>query len=101
MGGDKWNKSMTSVVGICKKPMIENLDVVVSFRSTHNSNRYHRRFGHNSTTCTNHYDSRVDKFSKVKNMFGNIHPVELLLRDYVSKIMDEIVPTLLTLIVSS
>ena len=64
--------------------MIENLDVVVSFRSTHNSNRYHRGADITLPLVLIAYDSRVDKFSKVKNMFGNIHPVELLLRDYVS-----------------
>ena len=54
--------------------MIENLDVVVSFRSTHNSNRYHRGVDITLPLVLIGYDSRVDKFSKVKNMFGNIHP---------------------------
>ena len=45
MSGDKWNNTMTSVVAICKAvSMIQNVDVVVSIRSTqNNSNTYSRR----------------------------------------------------------
>ena len=38
MSGDKWNNTMTSVVAICKAAsMIQNVDVVVSIRSTHDT----------------------------------------------------------------
>ena len=74
MGGDKWRNTMTSVVAICKAAsMIQNVDVVVSFRSTHDSDRY----GRSSNTLPLilvAYDSRVDKFSKVKKMFPSIYP---------------------------
>ena len=95
MGGDKWNKSMTSVVAICKAAsMIQNLDVVVSFRSTHNSNRYHRGADLTLPLVLIAYDSRVDKFSKVKNMFANIHPGGTTPEGLCFEaIMDEIVPT--------
>ena len=95
MGGDKWNKSMTSVVAICKAAsMIQNLDVVVSFRSTHNSNRYHRGADMTQPLVLIAYDSRLDKFSKVKNMFGNIHPGGTTPEGLCFEaIMDEIVPT--------
>ena len=74
MGGDKWKNTMTSVVAICKAvSMIQNVDVVVSFRSTHNSsgNYRSRRSGEHPVILIA-YDSRVDKFNKVKNLFGHI-----------------------------
>ena len=75
MGGDKWFNTMVSVVAICKAvDMISNVDVVVSFRSTHNTNR---SYGRNSDTLPLiliGYDSRTDSFMKVRNMFKNIHP---------------------------
>jgi hypothetical protein len=74
MSGDKWRNTMISTVAICKAvDMIQNVDVMVSFRSTHDSDRY----GRSSNTLPLilvAYDSRVDKFSKVKNMFPNIYP---------------------------
>jgi len=74
MGGDKWRNTMISTVAICKAvDMIQNVDVMVSFRSTHDSDRYGR--GSNTLPLILvAYDSRVDKFSKVKNMFPNIYP---------------------------
>ena len=75
MGGDKWNKTMTSVVALCKAvDMISNVDVVVSFRSTQTSgNRYARR-GSNMEypIVLVAYDSRIDKFRKVRNLFPHI-----------------------------
>ena len=74
MGGEKWDNTMTSVVAICKAvSMIQNVDVVVSFRSTHNSsgNYRSRRSGEHPVILIA-YDSRVDKFNKVKNLFGHI-----------------------------
>jgi hypothetical protein len=72
MCGDKWTKTMTSVVALCKAvDMINNVDVVVSLRSTqHTGNRYARR-GSNMEypIVLIAYDSRIDKFRKVRNLF--------------------------------
>ena len=94
MSGDKWTNTMTSVVAICKAAsMIQNVDVVVSIRSTHNTNRGGR--GDNTVPLILiAYDSRVDTFNKVKNMFGHINvsgttPEGLCFE----AIMEEIVPT--------
>jgi len=60
MNGDKWNKTMTNVVALCKAvDMIQNLSIQVSFRTTSNGKPY----------IVMAYDSRSDKFSKVKQMF--------------------------------
>jgi hypothetical protein len=65
MGGDKWSKTMTNVVALCKAvDMISNLNVQITFRCTSNNKPY----------IVMAYDSRVDKFSKVKNMFGGLGP---------------------------
>ena len=65
MGGDKWRKTMTNVVAICKAvDMIPNLNVQVTFRCTQDNKPY----------IVMAYDSRVDKFSKVKQMFGGLGP---------------------------
>ncbi len=73
MGGDKWFNTMVSVIGICKAvDMIQGVDVQVSFRSTHDTDR--GRGGITSPLILIGYDSRVDKFSKVKRMFPYIYP---------------------------
>ena len=65
MGGDKWEKTMVNTVAICKAvDMIPNLNVQVTFRLTQDSKPY----------IVMAYDSRVDKFSKVKQMFGGLNP---------------------------
>ena len=65
MGGEKWNKTMTNVVALCKAvDMIQNLSIQVSFRTTSNNNPY----------IVMAYDSRSDKFSKVKKMFPCLGP---------------------------
>jgi len=65
MGGGKWEKTMTNVVAICKAvDMIPNLQVQVTFRCTQDNKPY----------IVMAYDSRVDKFSKVKQMFGGLGP---------------------------
>ena len=65
MGGDKWKKTMTNVVAICKAvDMISNLNVQVTFRCTTDNKPY----------IVMAYDSRVDKFSKVKQMFPGLGP---------------------------
>ena len=73
MSGDKWVNTMTSTVAIAKAAsMISNLDIVISFRSTHNAVR-------NSRTSLEYpliaiaYDSRKDKFNKISRIFPNIH----------------------------
>ena len=65
MGGDKWHQSMVNVVALCKAvDMIQNLSIQVTFRTTSNNLPY----------IVMAYDSRVDKFSKVKRMFGGLGP---------------------------
>ena len=65
MGGDKWEKTMINVVSICKAvDMISNLQVQVTFRCTQDNKPY----------IVMAYDSRVDKFSKVKQMFPGLGP---------------------------
>jgi len=61
---------MTSVVAICKATsMIQNVDVVVSIRSTHDTGGRSRHSG-DVPLILIAYDSRVDKFTKVKNLFA-------------------------------
>ena len=74
MSGDKGNNTMTSVVAICKAvSMIQNVDVVVSIRSTqNNSNTYSRRRSGDHPIILIAYDSRVDNFNKVKSLFPYI-----------------------------
>jgi len=65
MGGEKWEQTMTNVVALCKAvDMIQNLSIQVTFRTTSNNLPY----------IVMAYDSRVDKFSKVKQMFGGLCP---------------------------
>ena len=65
MGGSKWDKTMVNVVAVCKAvDMIANLNVQVTFRCTSNNKPY----------VVMAYDSRVDKFSKVKQMFPALGP---------------------------
>jgi hypothetical protein len=72
MNGDKWDNTMTSVVAICKAvSMIQNVDVVVSVRSTQSGSSRRSR-GTDYPIVLLAYDSRVDKFSKVKNLFPHI-----------------------------
>ena len=63
MNGDKWRNTMVNVVAMCKAvDMIPNLQIQVTFRCTQDNKPY----------IVMAYDSRVDKFSKVKNMFGGL-----------------------------
>jgi len=65
MGGEKWTKTLTNVVALCKAvDMIQNLSIQVSFRTTSNNTPY----------IVMAYDSRSDKFSKVKKMFPCLGP---------------------------
>ena len=71
MSGDKWTKTMTSVVAMAKAiDMISNVDLVISFRSTQNSNSGYRRSSDQSyPIILIAYDSRKDSFTKVKTLF--------------------------------
>ena len=61
MHGDKWRKTLTNVVALCKAvDMISNLNIQVTFRTTSNSELPYVVVA---------YDSRVDKFMKVKTLF--------------------------------
>jgi len=65
MGGSKWDATMINTVAICKAvDMIPNLNVQVTFRCTQDNKPY----------IVMAYDSRVDKFSKVKSMFPTLGP---------------------------
>jgi len=75
MNGKKWTNTMTAVVAITKAcSMIQNVDVVVSFRSTDDGERYSRRRSECRPLILVAYDSRVDNFSKVKRDFPHLHP---------------------------
>ena len=95
MSGEKWTNTMTSVVAICKAAsMIQNVDVVVSIRSTHCVGGYRSRNRSDVPLILIAYDSRVDKFTKVKNMFGHIKVAGTTPEGLCFEaIMDEIVPT--------
>ena len=60
MDGPSWDKSIITTIAICKAAsMISNLTVQVSIRGTWDASPY---------ICVA-YDSRIDKFDKVKRMF--------------------------------
>ena len=60
MGGQKWSQTMTNIVALCKAvDMIQNLHIQISFRGCSQGKPY----------VVLAYDSRTDKFSKVKQMF--------------------------------
>ena len=94
MSGDKWTNTMTSVVAICKAAsMIQNVDVVVSIRSTHDTGGRGRRSGDKPLILIA-YDSRVDKFIKVKNLFAYIRVAGTTPEGLCYEaIMEEIIPT--------
>ena len=94
MSGDKWNNTMTSVVAICKAAsMIQNVDVVVSIRSTHDTGGRGRRSGDKPLILIA-YDSRVDKFNKVKNLFAHLRVAGTTPEGLCYEaIMEEIIPT--------
>ena len=72
MGGKKWISTQTAVATIAKAcSMINNVDLVISYRSTQCNN--HRR-DTNYPLMMVAYDSRVDKISKVRNLFPLLRP---------------------------
>jgi len=69
MGGAKWTNTMTSVSAIAKAcSMINNVDLVISFRTTQDSQSGRGRGSSNPLMLIG-YDSRVDKISKVRDLF--------------------------------
>lgn len=65
MGGSKWEKTMINVVALAKAvDMITNLDIQITFRTTSNDVPY----------VVVAYDSRKDKFTKVKTLFKYLRP---------------------------
>jgi len=66
MSGSKWTKTMINIVALAKAvDMISNLNIQISFRTTTNGELPYIVVA---------YDSRVDKFIKVKQLFGYLHP---------------------------
>lgn len=69
MGGSKWYKTMTAVVAICKAAsMIDNIHVTVSFRTTQSTS------GTTLPYVVLAYDSKLDKFNKVRTLFPYLVP---------------------------
>jgi hypothetical protein len=69
MTGNKWYKTMTAVVAVCKAAsMIDNVHVTVSFRTTQVSNHIALPY------VIMAYNSHEDKFSKVKTLFPYLCP---------------------------
>ena len=65
MSGTKWRKTMTNVVALAKAvDMISNLEIQISFRTTSGELPY----------IVVAYDSRIDKFIKVKTLFQYLRP---------------------------
>jgi hypothetical protein len=64
MSGSTWNKALTTTIAICKAAsMVNNLNVQVTIRGI---------WGRKAYICQA-YDSRVDKFDKVKRLFPALH----------------------------
>ena len=73
MGGDKWRNTQTAVAAIAKAcSMINNVDLVISYRSTQSTGNSRR--DKNYPLMLIAYDSRVDKINKVKNLFHLLRP---------------------------
>lgn len=69
MNGYKWNKTMTTLVAICKAAsMVNNIHVTVSFRTTQVSGSTQLPY------IVLAYDSKVDKFSKIRGLFSYLVP---------------------------
>ena len=94
MGGSKWSNTMTSVIAICKAiDMVNNVDVVVSFRTTQ-TNGNGRRGETTKPLILIAYDSRKDSFIKVKNLFKYLDVAGTTPEGLCYEaIMNEIVPT--------
>jgi len=72
MGGDKWRNTQTAVSSIAKAcSMINNVDLVISYRSTQSSGNSRSS---NSPLMLIAYDSRIDRISKVRDLFPLLRP---------------------------
>ena len=76
MGGTKWLNTQTCVAAIAKAcSMINNVDLVISYRSTQSSGSgYRSRSDKNYPLMLVAYDSRVDKINKIKSIFQLLRP---------------------------
>ena len=76
MSGRKWLNTQTCVAAIAKAcSMINNVDLVISYRSTQSSGGgYRSRSDKNYPLMLVAYDSRVDKINKIKNIFQLLRP---------------------------
>ena len=75
MQGDKWINTQTSVAAIANAcSMFNNVDLVISYRSTQDASNGRGRASNNNPLMMVAYDSRVDKISKVRNLFPLLRP---------------------------
>jgi len=71
MAGDRWRKAMTTAISNCKAAtMVNNLDVQLSVRSTIDGGSWNN----NKPYMVIAYDSRTDKFTKVKQLVAALEP---------------------------
>lgn len=71
MAGDRWRQAMTTTIAICKAAtMVNNLDVQVSIRSTIDGGSWNN----SKPYMVIAYDSRIDKFTKVKQLVAALEP---------------------------
>ena len=71
MAGNRWRQAMTTTIAICKAAtMVNNLDVQVSIRSTIDGGSWNA----NKPYMVIAYDSRIDKFTKVKQLVAALEP---------------------------
>lgn len=69
MSGNKWNKTMTAIVAICKATsMVNNIHTTVSFRTTQVSGQTQLPY------IILAYDSNIDKFNKIRTLFPYLIP---------------------------
>ena len=72
MSGTKWAKTQIAVIAMAKAAsMVKNLDVVISYRSTHRGGS--SGWANVTPLVLIAYDSRVDNLSKIKKLFPYIY----------------------------
>ena len=76
MSGRKWLNTQTCAAIAKACSMINNVDLVISYRSTQSSNSggYRSRSDKNYPLMLVAYDSRVDKINKIKSIFQLLRP---------------------------
>lgn len=71
MAGDRWRQALTTAIAICKAgTMVNNLDVQLSVRSTIDGGSWNN----NKPYMVIAYDSRTDKFTKIKQLVAALEP---------------------------